>query len=104
MNDVLALAARTLAQNPPPANAPPAPTSGTSPTTEEGAPASPLSTMSALTALTQAVKIARDARDDADLARAEELMRAARQEMEKGCSGSGGPLCQSADQIRSLGY
>jgi hypothetical protein len=56
--------------------------------------------------LGEAMRIAREARDDKDLAKAEELMRSVRQEMDAVCdkAGGGGPLCQSADQIRSLGY
>jgi aminoglycoside phosphotransferase (APT) family kinase protein len=56
--------------------------------------------------LGEAMRIARDAHDDKDLARAEDLMRSVRQEMDAVCdkAGGSGPLCQSAEQIRSLGY
>jgi hypothetical protein len=52
------------------------------------------------------MRIAREARDDKDLEHAEQLMRDARQEMEASCdkAGGAGPLCQSAEQIRSFGY
>ena len=56
--------------------------------------------------LGEAMRIARDARDDQDLERAEELMHSAREEMDSVCdkAGGSGPLCQSAGQIRSLGF
>ena len=40
----------------------------------------------------------------ADAAQAEELVRAARGRMEANCATSPGPLCASAEEIRSLGY
>jgi len=56
--------------------------------------------------LGEAMRLARDAKDDKDLAKAEEVMRSVRQEMDSVCdkAGGSGPLCQSAQQIRSLGY
>jgi hypothetical protein len=56
--------------------------------------------------LGEAMRLARDAHDEKDLAKAEDLMRSVRQEMDAVCdkAGGSGPLCQSAEQIRSMGY
>ena len=60
--------------------------------------------LGAVTALTDAVRAIHDARTEEDLVRAEDLVRNARTQMESGCATGGGPLCASADQIRSLGF
>jgi hypothetical protein len=60
--------------------------------------------LQATSALGNAVKAIHEARTEEDLVHAEEMVRTAREQMESGCSTSGGPLCQSAAQIRSLGY
>ena len=100
INDVLARAVRALDN--------PAPALGASAAAPLGTPAPGAETkvFGVVTKLSEAMRIARDAHDEKDLARAEELMRSARQEMEVDCNKAGGssPLCQSADQIRSLGY
>lgn len=99
INDVLARAARNLTELP-------------------GAPSVPLGTLGApapqadprvfgvVSKIGEAMRVARDAHDDRDIAKAEELMRSVRQEMDAVCdkAGGSGPLCQSADQIRSMGY
>jgi hypothetical protein len=99
INDVLARAVRTLADTPPPLPSAVAPLGAT-----ESPPDSKV--FGVVSKLGEAMRLARDARDDKDLLRAEELMRSARQEMDVACDkgGGSGPLCQSAEQIRSLGY
>ena len=118
INEVLARAVRTLSAAGPTntgstagsTNAAPAPTtvSANARLPELGAPEPPADPklFGVVSKLSEAMRIARDARDDSDLAKAEELMRSAREEMDSACdkSGGGGPLCQSASQIRSLGY
>jgi hypothetical protein len=91
MNDVMARAIRVLNASRAPSDE--APAGGLDPNV---APA--------LQKLSEAVKLARDARDDKDLARAEELMRQAREQMEASCGDPSGPLCQSAESIKDLGY
>jgi hypothetical protein len=54
--------------------------------------------------LGEAVKAIHDARSEEDLLRAEELVRVVREHMEANCATAPGPMCQSAEQIRSLGY
>ena len=54
--------------------------------------------------LGEAVKAIHDARSEEDLLRAEELVRVVRERMEANCATAPGPMCQSAEQIRSLGY
>lgn len=102
INDVLTRAVRTLAGEGP-ARAVPA--TGESPFASAAVPVNP-KLFGAVSKLTEAMRVARDARDERDLARAEELMRSARQEMDAACSATagGGPLCESAAQIRQLGY
>lgn len=101
INDVLAHAVRALAESSP---RPVAQVSG--PGAQPSTAALPVDPglLGLTSKLSEAVRAARDARDDKDLARAEELMRAARQEMDAVCDKNGGPLCQSAGQIRQLGY
>jgi len=98
INDVLARAVRTLADSPP----------SPSPVAPLGTAESPPDpkVFGVVSKLGEAMRLARDARDDKDLLKAEELMRSARQEMDVACDkgGGSGPLCQSAEQIRSLGY
>jgi hypothetical protein len=99
INDVLARAVRSLGDNAA------APGSAIGPL---GAPAPQVDTkvFGVVSKLGEAMRLARDARDDKDLAKAEEYMRSVRQEMDAVCdkAGGSGPLCQSAEQIRSLGY
>ena len=54
--------------------------------------------------LADAVQAARDARDERDLARAEQMLRETRVQMERSCAEPNSPLCQSAEQMRKLGY
>lgn len=60
--------------------------------------------LQAVGALGQAIKAVHDARTEEDIVRAEESMRGAREQMEANCKSGGGPLCEGAAQIRSLGY
>jgi len=83
----------------PPAALPGAPT--------KTAPATPTADSELLrtaTSLGEAVKAIHDARSEEDLVRAEELVRVVRERMEANCATAPGPMCQSADQIRSLGF
>jgi len=99
INDVLARAARNLAE------VPGAPSSVAGPLGAPAPPADP-KIFGVVSKLGEAMRVARDARDERDIAKAEELMRSVRQEMDAVCdkAGGSGPLCQSAEQIRSLGY
>src|SRR5262249_22247058 len=113
MNEVLARAIRTLSTTPKAAPAP-SPVSGVASAATPaaavalGAPETPPDPkiFGVVSKLSEAMRIARDARDDKDLQQAEDLMRSAREEMDSVCdkSGGGGPLCQSAGQIRAMGY
>jgi hypothetical protein len=47
---------------------------------------------------------ARNARDEKDLAKAEDLLRQARRQRERACKDPGDPLCESAKNMRDLGY
>jgi hypothetical protein len=79
-----------------------------------GSPALPAATstgpdqqglMLSVTTLGEAIKATRDARTEEDLVRAEEALRAARQQMEGSCGATpGNPLCDSAQAIKSLGF
>ncbi len=60
--------------------------------------------LDSVNALADAVRAIHDARTEDDLVHAEELVKNARQQMDSSCSSSGGPLCASAEQIKSLGY
>jgi hypothetical protein len=99
INQVLARAVRNLGEDPA------APTSAVGSLGSPAPQANP-KVFGVVSKLGEAMKLAREARDDKDLAKAEELMRSVRQEMDAVCdkAGGGGPLCQSAEQIRSLGY
>jgi hypothetical protein len=59
-----------------------------------------------LSALGEAVKAVHAVRTEEDIVKAEESIRSAREQMEEACKagGSGGPLCEGASQMRSLGY
>jgi len=59
---------------------------------------------SAASALAEAVRAARDARTETELLRAEDKLRAARLRMDGVCSAAGGPMCESAKQMRSMGF
>jgi hypothetical protein len=88
----------------------PAGIAATTPGAAPGAPAptSPSVTgsklLDATSALATAVKAIHEARTEEDIVHAEELVRAAREQMQANCATAPGPLCESADQIRSLGY
>jgi hypothetical protein len=99
LNDVLARAARNLAE------LPGAPGSATAPLGAPAPQADP-KVFGVVSKIGEAMRVARDAHDERDIARAEELMRSVRQEMDAVCdkAGGSGPLCQSAEQIRSMGY
>lgn len=107
INDVLARAVRTLSAAPVATSVAPG-AQETARVPSLGAPEAPADPklFGVVSKLSEAMRIARDARDDKDLEKAEELMRGAREEMDSACdqAGGGGPLCQSASQIRSLGY
>jgi len=60
--------------------------------------------LQATSALGNAVKAIHEARTEEDIVHAEELVRAAREQMQANCATAPGPLCESAEQIRSLGY
>lgn len=62
--------------------------------------------MQTVSALGDAVKAVHAVRTEEDLVRAEDSMRQAREQMEETCKagGGGGPLCDGAAQMRSLGY
>jgi hypothetical protein len=60
--------------------------------------------LDATSALATAVRAIHEARTEEDIVRAEELVRSAREQMEANCATAPGPLCESAQQIRSLGY
>jgi hypothetical protein len=91
MNDVMARAVRALNAARAPTNEP------------RGSELDP-NIAPALEKLGEAVKLAREARDDKDLARAEELLRQAREQMAASCGDPSSPLCQSAERIKDLGY
>jgi hypothetical protein len=100
INEVLARAVRNLSEAPAAA-----PGSAITPL-GVAAPQPDPKVFGVVSKLGEAMRIAREARDDKDLAKAEAIMRSVRQEMDATCdkAGGGGPLCQSAEQIRSLGY
>lgn len=102
INDVLARAVRSLAAPPTPAGSA---VPGAAPLGASEAPPDP-KIFGVVSKLSQAMQVARDAKDDRDLLRAEELMRSAREEMDSVCdkAGGGGPMCQSAGQIRAMGF
>lgn len=60
--------------------------------------------LDAVTALAEAVKAVRSARTEEDIVHAEAQVRAARQLMEATCGAAGGPVCDSAREVRSLGF
>ena len=60
--------------------------------------------LDATSALATAVRAIHEARTEEDIVRAEELVRAAREQMDSNCATTPGPMCESANQIRSLGY
>jgi hypothetical protein len=61
--------------------------------------------MSAVTSLTEAVKAVRSARTEEDFMRAEQQMRAAREQMQAACtSGANSAFCDSAREMSSLGF
>jgi hypothetical protein len=60
--------------------------------------------LNATSALATAVRAIHEARTEEDIVHAEELVRAAREQMQANCATAPGPLCESAEQIRSLGY
>jgi hypothetical protein len=99
INETLARAMRSLG------DVPAAPPSVIGPL-GSSAPQADIKVFGVVSKLGEAMRIARDAHDEKDLAKAEDLMRSVRQEMDAVCdkAGGGGPLCQSAEQIRSLGY
>lgn len=107
MNDVLARAVRALSAAPAAAGSVRVGTApaGAAPLGASETPPDP-KLFGVVSKLSQATQIARDARDDRDLQRAEELMRSAREEMDSVCdkAGGAGPLCQSAAQIREMGF
>ncbi|HEX3594751.1 MAG TPA: hypothetical protein VHU80_06605 [Polyangiaceae bacterium] len=78
------------------------PTAATPATTPAPAPDPKL--LDSVSALANAVRAIHDARSEEDLMRAEELVKTAREQMESSCASSSGPLCASAEQIKSLGY
>ncbi|HEX4334810.1 MAG TPA: hypothetical protein VH062_02785 [Polyangiaceae bacterium] len=67
-------------------------------------PASDPKLLGAVSALGDAVRAIHEARTEDDLLHAEDLVRTAREQMESNCATSNGPLCASAEQIKSLGY
>jgi hypothetical protein len=67
-------------------------------------PSAAQQTLDAVSALSRAIQAARNARTEDDLIYAEQQMRAAREQMQAGCGDSAGPMCQSAQQIQSLGF
>jgi hypothetical protein len=105
-----------------PVKPPPAPSPGTAIATPAGntptnlpgaAPTAPAPTspsvagsklLEATSALATAVKAIHEARTEEDIVRAEELVRSARERMQANCATAPGPLCESAEQIHSLGY
>jgi hypothetical protein len=98
------------AQNPGTAIGTPA---GTAPMKLPAAPTAPAATtlpvaasklLDATNALATAVRAIHEARTEEDIVRAEELVRAAREQMQANCATAPGPLCESAEQIHSLGY
>jgi hypothetical protein len=99
INAVLARAVRNLG------DAPTVPASAIGPLGAPAPQADP-KVFGVVSKIGEAMRLARDAKDDKDLAKAEEVMRSVRQEMDAVCdkAGGSGPLCQSAEQIRSLGY
>lgn len=99
INDTLARAMRNLG------DLPIAPASVIGPL-GSAAPQPDMKVFGVVSKLSEAMRLARDAHDDKDLAKAEDLMRSVRQEMDAVCDkgGGSGPLCQSAEQIRSMGY
>lgn len=99
VNQVLARAVRSLSESATPTASAIAPLGAPEPRVDP-------KVFGVVSKLGEAMRLAREARDDKDLAKAEELMRSARQEMDVACdkTGGSGPLCQSAEQIRSLGY
>jgi len=101
-NEVLARAVRALSAG----RGEPQPRVEASARTEPGLPEGDgQKVLGALPALDDAVRAVRDARTEEDFVRAEEKVRAARAAMEATCGpGGGGPLCDSARQMRGLGY
>lgn len=93
-----------------PAIPPPAVTAATAPPNPGAAPtttalsANGAKLLDATSALATAVRAIHEARTEEDIVRAEELVRSAREQMEANCATAPGPLCESAQQIRSLGY
>jgi hypothetical protein len=73
-------------------------------TTPPAAPTADPELLKTATSLGDAVRAIHDARTEEDLLRAEELVRVVRERMEATCGAGSGPLCQSAEQIKSLGY
>jgi hypothetical protein len=95
MNEVMAEALRNLASS-----GAGQPNEGSNPAGPAVDPALP-ATMSRLAG---AVQAARDARDERDLARAEQMLRETRVQMERSCGDPNSPLCRSAAEMRKLGY
>ncbi len=71
--------------------------------TENARTAAELNVLKSVNALADAVKAIRDARNEDDIVHAEDQMRAARVQMEATCA-SGGPLCDSAREVKSIGF
>ena len=86
----------------PAATAPPNPAAAAPATTSASATGAKL--LDATSTLATAVRAIREARTEEDIVRAEELVRSAREQMEANCATAPGPLCESAQQIRSMGY
>ena len=99
---VPAVAAQKAAQ---PAQPTAAPAETTAPAkAPPAAPTADTELLRTANSLGDAVKAIHDARSEEDLLRAEELVRVVRERMEANCATAPGPMCQSAEQIRSLGF
>ena len=104
LNALLAQALQTLGPKGPSGAMDPAPARGAAPSDPPAAPTVDPNFLAVVPSLSQAIQAARNARTEEDLVRAESMMHAATDQMQAACTTSGGPLCDGARQMRSLGY